>query len=420
MKARPILLAAVLVGLLVGAGLAFALPRTAQRPAAVAVTPTLSTDVEVALDPFAPRYETRGSTRIPLRVADPGGGAPWAVRLFQGRARTRMPNKDVYLSPWALCAQLGRLVGGRFGWITDRDGFQPVPVEGRDRLPETCQTARGLAREGAATRLLTTVRLGRDGQPGASRTILFGRTRGARAQLEDRGRPLAGNSRQGAFLTFGPTDPALRDLGLRVKRTEAAPKRTGLSGALGGGDALPSNAAHQGRPVLGSERVAARAPDPAGGPAYGLLAARSTRPGEWCVGSATRLLGRRPGFLNTRLETFQAQYENVLCPDDRYPLDENTPVAFSFERAAATPGEDTDAGRVQRRGLPGASRVFGRAAPGVRTLEITTSRDIRTLAPDPTTGAWIATYEGNLPGEEITVTAVFADGTRVPSTLRGP
>jgi hypothetical protein len=67
--------------------------------------------------------------------------------------------------------------------------------------------------------------------------------------------------------------------------------------------------------------------------------------------------------------------------------------------------------RVTRRTLPGETIVYGTARSDVRSITITTPRDVRTLVPSSAAHSFIAVYDGGFPTGEIVTTAHFADGT---------
>lgn len=410
MSVRRLVRYALLGGLLAGVLLAVLLPRGGAPGGGARSRPPLligsSSDGPVLAGD--PHHEIRGPVRIAVRAADPGGRAPWAVRLFDDRAVIDHPRRMAYQGAWVRCAQLGRIVAGRFGWITPAGDFTPVAPEDAEAAPRTCLTARRLGRRDAATALVSLLADGgRDGAP--ARTIAFGRTgrQVTGVTLTDRGRPVRGAAGGGGFLTFGPPDPGPRDLRLRLRFSHARPVNRDLSGLRVAG---PVDRGHQQRPIAGTERIVARAPDPEGGPPYGILAARAPRAGEWCPAQAARVVGRRGGVVDGRLGTFVPLAYAFTCPNHRYPLTRRTPLGVSIAGSIgrfATGG----AGRIQRRSQPGSTIVSGRAHTDVRTLEIATSRDVRTLQPDPITHSFLTAYDGTLPRESITITATFTDGT---------
>lgn len=422
MTPRRVALLALLAGLLVGALLAVALPRAAPlRAGARAITSPPSSAAGPRHRRGDPRFEVRpGSVRLALVARDPAGAAPWAVRLIESRAVVDRFGGGTRALAWTRCAQLGRMVAGRFGWITQARGFTPVPAVAIPEVPETCQTPRVLAGRNAATSLVTLVRADAGGHLAPAHTIAFGRL-GARTRsitLTDRNRPVAGRTVGQAFLAFARADPGIHDLRLRIAFAGLPAIDRDLSGTIGAPRPSGPLARHQGRPVAGTERVVARTPDPAGGAPYGLLAVRSSRPGQFCVGQPTQILGARAGSVDNHLELFRAQASGYFCGDDRFPLTRRRPLQTSLSTGGAQLGQEAP-GRLLRRSLAGSSVLAGTAWHGVRSIEVTTSRDQRTLQPDRTTGAFITAYDGNFPGETIAVTATLPDGTRSSVKLAG-
>src|SRR5262249_13707406 len=119
-----LVLAALLVGVAAGA------------LAAAHDDPAPSVTVGTPLASGASHIDTRGPVRIVLRTPDPHGGPPWAVRTFamrmpdhvvgwsRGEPRPRVP------FTWHRCAQLGRVVGGTFGWIRPGETtLHPLPLQ---------------------------------------------------------------------------------------------------------------------------------------------------------------------------------------------------------------------------------------------------------------------------------------------------
>lgn len=121
MNARRLFPLAAVAGIAVAVGVATAAPGGAPSTPQAASTPQATSSASagrLAPQPTSPPIDDRsvlggGPAAAPgtvggvQTVADPAGGAPWALRTFQrgsGEART-----------W--CAQLGREVGGEFVWI---------------------------------------------------------------------------------------------------------------------------------------------------------------------------------------------------------------------------------------------------------------------------------------------------------------
>jgi hypothetical protein len=94
---------------------------------------------------FGEKILPAGTRLLSLRVADPGGGPPWGMRLIYTTADRQDPVRNHKTARWG-CVQIGRVVDGRLG-ILGQDGafhndglFHELPVQ-----PEACG---GLNRSG--------------------------------------------------------------------------------------------------------------------------------------------------------------------------------------------------------------------------------------------------------------------------------
>ncbi len=110
MRRRPVLITAGVVGVVTAAAFGLARSRAPQPTSAGQV----SSPVRVTLGTQQMRLTReppaiRGSARITARVRDPRGGPPWAVRSYWREGLK--PGARVH------CAQLGRIVEGRFAWV---------------------------------------------------------------------------------------------------------------------------------------------------------------------------------------------------------------------------------------------------------------------------------------------------------------
>ena len=66
---------------------------------------------------------------------------------------------------------------------------------------------------------------------------------------------------------------------------------------------------------------------------------------------------------------------------------------------------------MQLRRLHDRTVLHGRATHDVVAVTFTTSRDVRTVVPDPRTHVVMAVYDGTFPGEHVKVTARLRDGS---------
>jgi hypothetical protein len=69
------------------------------------------------------------------------------------------------------------------------------------------------------------------------------------------------------------------------------------------------------------------------------------------------------------------------------------------------------AGTQQLRRLDDRTVLHGRTTADVTAVTITTSRDIRTVVPDPRSHVVIAVYDGTFPREPFKITATLRDGS---------
>lgn len=353
-------------------------------------------DVELRLRP--------GTLAIDGRTPDPDGGPAWAVRVFDADRIVAPASRRRGVDPTigsARCAQLGRIVRGRFGWLDHEGTWRPVAV-GYEGAPMTCGSIASRRAQVAAD-AVTTLRLPAAAPADAQlvRMAVWGvAPEGTELRLTTRGRAAgpAGGPR-GGFLAL--LDPATRRKELRldaVRRGRALPV-TGLAargGGPGGGDGA---------------RLVARAPDPAGGLPYALLVSRGAR--GLCTASGPRVVAGRTGGVDLVLGTFTEQaYGGGGCgmrpPTRARPLD----VGYSLGGGVEEPHEEGERrGRVERRILPGRTIVSGIAHPAVRSVTIATPRDVRTLVPSGRERGFIAVYDGGFPTGEIVLTARLDDGT---------
>lgn len=161
-------------------------------------------------------------------------------------------------------------------------------------------------------------------------------------------------------------------------------------------------------------RLLARAPDPAGGLPYGVAGVRSEH-GGWCFSQSARVVGNSAGSVDFALGTIVDSYEPLMqCLRKDDPIYRHHPVVEGFLLGGGIVEDEGDAtrrARVVRRTLPGTTVVTGSARADVRSITITTPRDVRTLVPSSPAHAFIAVYDGSFPTGKIVTTAHFADGT---------
>jgi hypothetical protein len=327
----------------------------------------------------------RESVRIARRLADPAGGADWAVRTFDARGRGDGRRLR--------CAQLGRLEG--------RELVRPVGG-GRIALDDpaaACIAPGDNRRREPVSRIETFVDDPRSYAPRPLATIVWGTAGPSARRVQVAGpageRPLPLGA-GGAFVAIYPPHLTARDLVVRTTYDD------------GHRHSVERFRSERWAVEPGSERIEARAPDPDGGPPYGLLVWRTAR-GALCREEG-RVLGDTVGTFDTRTSIFHPYPvdEGGSCGATPERLTRSQPLAFSVGSA---PGEaDTESARI-RRTLPGRTMISGSAHPDVREVTIHTPRDVRTLRPAGRGRSFLAVYDGEFFSGTITLTALFADGT---------
>lgn len=346
-----------------------------------------------------------GPVTIVARADDPGRAAPWAVRRLVSRAQ----GNDAYP-----CLQLGRLDGARFGWIAPGRPFRLARFDQAD-VPTRCgeHFLRGLPQ-------LSTITLTTDataGLPQPDRTIVWGALPPgiASARLSDGTELRAGA--HGTVLAVLPGRPVGAPHVAGTLRTRGGASRpfafpgfdryTGLPPSHED-DRVRRRLREAGSPVSDRIEIAARVPDPAGGAAWGILTAPSTRGGT-CFSVPGRIVGTRLAHVDPHLGIAQQSPfgQELDCVQRRAPTAAQ-PLRMNV-LLSSIPDEDPT-GTTQLRRLNDRTVLHGRTTADVAAVTITTSRDIRTVVPDPRTGVVIAVYDGTFPGERLKVTATLRDG----------
>jgi hypothetical protein len=309
-------------------------------------------------------------------------------------------------------------VNGRFGWIDATNTFRPQGFGyGTRSGPMLCGSRIPDIRRLPELDLRTLITAPDRPDPQVRGSVLWGlvgtHVDGVVARLGARmTRPH--RSPRGAFLLFA--GPALHQSQARVEIAYphgqpkvvrfGHPERTGLP---------PTSAP---RPVPGSARLEARAPDPGGGPSWGLVAARGSR-GGWCFGHAEQIVGDRAGQIDGRIGSL---YEDdgtgfdMSCEDSRFPLTRKRPVNYGRSGGTGLTEGQTDPGRALLRTLPGRMTIYGVTRPDVKLVTISTPRDVRTIVPSPRAHAFVTVYDGDFASGQIAITATFTDGTSVTHT----
>lgn len=337
------------------------------------------------------------AVRLLGQVPDPEGGAPWAVRRFDTRIRTRTKLQH------NVCWELGRLEGDRFGWI-DGTGTFAAHAPGDYGLPLNCLSPRGLEKIGSSVVGFGTVTLPPGGAPQPARAVTWGPVAADVVAITPEGEPRIPVGPEGVVLRVvrGEADRLVRGV---LERRDGSRKRFDHAPSLPG--------RKRERPVPGTRSVEVRAPDPAGGEPWAIVVQEGSRGGR-CFSFPGRLVGTQLGYVDPVLDTFMSTGDfEVDCrprkPTRAYPLRVTTLVS-------SIPGSD-DRGRIERRTLPNRIVFHGRVHPDVVSVTIRTPRDVRTLVPSPEHHLFIAVYDGQFPGGDATATAHLRNGEEVTRSL---
>jgi hypothetical protein len=415
---RTLVIAGLAAGVLAGAVVALAVPRTRDRVAAqpaAARPPVTPLRVAPAFPQpgsagFVGLRARAGSVRLEARTRDPRGGPPWVLRVFRAERVVpkagRRPGVDPVIGR-DLCVQLGRLYRGQFGWIDARGTFRPVRLSFRG-APTRCGSPKPdlAGRPEASFESLIT-----DPDRPAARvyeTVLWGlggaAARSGTARLDRRRVPLRLSAR-GGFVVPGPAGLHENQVSVDVRYARGPSRHVELGPRPG----MP----FAGRPVhdrpTGPAAIEARAPDPNGGLPWGVVAAPS-RSGGWCLAGAARIVGDRIGQVDAALGTMRESLPYALsCSGNAGPLTRTRPLTLGMMAG----GGDSRTGprRTARRTLPGGTIFSGMARDDVKSVTIATPRDVRTLVPSQRAHAFIAVYDGTFPTGETVITTTFTDGT---------
>ncbi|HEU4977027.1 MAG TPA: hypothetical protein VFT50_18200 [Baekduia sp.] len=424
MTTRSIVLVGIVAGLVAGTIAAIAIPRSGAdhlaaraAPPAAAVPLGPATVLRVGRPLRAAgdvRLRLHGQPRVEARAKDPLGGPDWAVRVFRAdrvvRRGMRRPGADPVVGR-DLCAQLGRMYRGRFGWLDAAGTFRRIrPQIGGSQTWWCGSPQPDLAGHPDFATLSTITDPARSAARVKS-TIAWGVAGRAARRVDVR---LAGRritpppTPHHAFLVLadGSASPGgaravVRYAGGRVVR---APEPSGMPGD-------------------GTWHLATRAPDPNGGLPFALTVRHDSTHG-WCTATGPRAVGDRAGSVDYQLDVL---VENRLsggigcAGSGTAALLREHPVVLTMSGGSGPlPEEGADparAGRVARRTQPGTTILGGRAAPGVVSVTLQTPRDVRTLVPAGPAHAILAVYDGSFVTGELRIVARFRDGRTKVDTL---
>jgi hypothetical protein len=359
---------------------------------------------------YAPGWVQYRVTRSKLAVTldDPAGGLPWVLKRFDAdRVVVNRPTRSLAKAKRigrSTCVQLGRLQGAAFGWVYADGRFRRAGTE----YPLLQCTA--LKHPAPVVKLASTLGLGDPAVPQVTGSVVWGLMPGATAVsvTGSGGADGAAKVAGGAFLRIG---------GPGAHPAAASVSGGGRTVRLGARRGLPSGIAKRLKfPTLvaGTETIEAPAPDPAGGPHWGMWAAR-TQEGVPCAAGPTRVVGDRGGEVDLRVGLFE---EGSLSAQSCRPL-ETKPTAkrpcdigWSGGNAEELEGQEAflAQARAQRRLLAGRTSLYAVCGADVERVTLRTPRDVRTLVPSAVGHAILAVFDGDFVGGEFVVTAHLQGG----------
>ena len=349
--------------------------------------------------------------RVAVRMPDPAGGPDWALKAFDAErlaldrpSRTLAGAKVIGRNR---CVQLGRMQDGAFGWVYADARFRRVTTGSEYGLVQCT----GFKRPSLSAQLKTTLDLANPAEPKLSRAVVWGIAPEATAVTVAGTDGADGGAQVGedAFLKLGDAGAKADD----DARVEAG----GHTFRLGPSHRTPDFGGHFKfpTPIPGSERIEARAPDPAGGPGWGLLVAQ-TREGVPCVSQPTQVAGDRTGDIDLRLALAggSSELSPGACrpiqtkPDVKRPCD----IGWGGDNSDELEGGAAFArrARTERRLLSGRTQVYGQCSDQVDRITVRTPRDVRTLAPSAVGHAFLAVYDGDFPAGKLEITAHLKSG----------
>jgi hypothetical protein len=422
-RVRSLAIAAIAFGVLAAALVALVVPTRSEGERAtpakqpIVVLPGKPQPRQRGMLYLAPE---RGSVHIDGTLRDPRGGPPFAVRVFRARrlalAGSPPGLEHARLLGHDLCAQLGRIYRGRFGWLDARNRFKPAAIGYRD-APTVCGDRWRDERSAPELRLTTLITDPERTTAKATTSVAWGfaGTRARTIALKGFSRSTADLSRRGAFLVAARRDARAAELFARFGYRGRPAVELSFAPTLG--PRLPRNLPKLVKPIPGTGVIEARAPDPGGGVAWGVLGYRTNR-GSYCVNQPGRIVGNRVGNVNFVLDTFDDVWEiGRQCGASAEGLPPDSPVAIGSMFGAGLmpssidPTVDPDGGRTALRTLPGRTVLYGVAKKDVRSVTLSTPRDVRTLIPSARTHSFVAVYDGTFPTGNLKLTATMADGS---------
>jgi hypothetical protein len=332
------------------------------------------------------RLRAIGRVSVEARMPDPRGGPEWAIRTFRVERYVRERGHDHAISTGA-CAQLGRLLRGRFGWVDAANTFRPVRISLRG-APWWCGSRTPDLRGEPELQVMTRITDPRVGAARATQTIVWGivGSAGTPAVAVDGTPARAVTGPHGTFLLAAPSAHAA-DVELTASYPGRPPVHRAISFRAGAerfakrlapqplpsGRRLPAPAL----PVRGARpTVELRLPDPNGGLPWGISAAPADG-GGWCTSGLARIVGDRVGAVDYELGTFTdaPPSPNGGCPTPGQGPSRARPLAFGYSGGGGLAGElgqDPLAGRTARRTQRGATTYWDLERLGGRVYALAT------------------------------------------------
>lgn len=316
-------LVAILLGALAGVG-AVAYPRSAAPPlpprltvARIAPTPHINPKLALGIDVLP------GTRRVAVRAPDPAGGPEWAVETLRGRYALPpgVPRKRVGKELFGLrtCVRLGRVVGGRFGWLDGSGTFRPAGTSTQE-APTRCR--RDDDPQPAAYEQTTWVSHPTFGPAVPLAQVAWGPASGAVTVRTHSGVALNVTAASHAFVAFAPAGAAAPKLTVTVTSADGRQSalRPDSQNPHKPGLAAPARLGAHPRTPRAARRTASRsAGSPTAAGATATQAASSTGASDSSTGGSTRS-STRPTLPTNAAPTIQSKRSIRRSPGrDRSP-----------------------------------------------------------------------------------------------------
>jgi len=360
---------------------------------------------------------------LEARTPDPLGGPDWVVRVATTQAAVPTARGGLNVEAPQRCAQLGRLVNDRFGWVDGNDVFHPVPIDST-LVPIICaSTSPG---QGHDPQVNVANRVAKSSQTNAHliQTVVWGLA-GASAQstvtVDGHDHPAA-SSQDGVFVVPVAASAHRPDVHLAVRYADGLTATADDSYRADSLSALavqarlwrqmrvhPKHPAPAIPPANAQAVVDARYADPDGGLPYAMLAIRCGGD-RWCPSELGNVVGDRVGMVREPAGLFadeQASPNFGIASSNPQPT-KRRPLVFDTGESAFRSDGTQAPGAL--RAQQGTTTIEGVADPSVKTITIVSPRDTRTIVPSLHAHAFAAVYDGRFAAGRFTMTAKLADG----------